>query len=231
MRHDFIGIALQLGVLGSLGFSLNTLTMDEIKVTTPDYPKGTGERAGSYDLAIGASYARALNDRLNIGGTVKYIRSQLWHMSAHTMAVDLGVTFSNVFDFFRLGASISNMGGKMRVEEGGVHYPGPEEGSYMYLILGDVSTEYDSETRILKVAVMTSHYKIVNPTGELNGRIEDYFEGPITEDGQTWNAEWRSYNFLENAAEPPIEEISKNPVSLVFHYLEIEAKPKKQQDQ
>lgn len=114
LRHDFIGIALQLGVLGSIGFHLNALTMDEIMVTTPDYPDGTGERADSYDLAIGTTYARALNDRLNIGGTVKYIRSQLWHMSAQTMAVDLGVTFSNVFDFFQLGASISNMGGKMR---------------------------------------------------------------------------------------------------------------------
>ena len=114
LSHDFIGIAIPLGNLGTVGFSLNALTMDDIEVTTPDYPEGYGEWASSNDMAIGATYARTLNDRLSIGGTVKYIRSQLWHMTASTMAVDLGITFTDLFDFFKIGAAISNMGGKMR---------------------------------------------------------------------------------------------------------------------
>lgn len=114
LRHDFIGLAIPLRGVGSLGFNINALTMDEIMVRTPVFPEGTGERAGSYDLALGVSYARGLTDRLSIGGTVKYIRSQLWHMSASTMAVDLGVVFSNILNFVQLGAAITNMGGKMK---------------------------------------------------------------------------------------------------------------------
>jgi hypothetical protein len=114
LRHDFIALALPLGSLGSIGFSLNALTMDEILVRTPVFPEGTGEKAASYDMAIAASYAYQLTDRLSLGGSVKYIRSVLWHMSAQTMAVDLGVVFTNVFDLIRMGASISNMGGKIK---------------------------------------------------------------------------------------------------------------------
>lgn len=114
LRHDFIGLSLSLGVYGNVGFSLNALTMDEIIVRTPELPDGTGERAGSYDMAIGLSYARSLTDRLSIGGTGKLVKSQLWHMGAQTMAFDLGVIFSNIFDTFQLGASITNMGGKIK---------------------------------------------------------------------------------------------------------------------
>jgi hypothetical protein len=116
LRHDFIGLSLSLGVIGSVGFSLNALTMDEIIVRTPELPEGTGERAGSYDLALGFSYARSLTDRLNVGGSFKYIKSQLWHMSAQTVAFDCGVLFTHIFDYFRLGASMTNMGGKMKYD-------------------------------------------------------------------------------------------------------------------
>jgi hypothetical protein len=114
LRHDFIGVGLSMAGLGVLGVSLNALTMDDIIVRTPELPEGTGERAGSYDLALGLSYARSLTDRLSLGGSVKYIKSQLWHMSAATVAFDCGVMFSNIFEIFQLGASISNVGGKMK---------------------------------------------------------------------------------------------------------------------
>lgn len=114
LRHDFLGFSANLGSAGTIGFSLNALTMDEIMVRTPVFPEGTGELAGASDMALGISYARELTDRLSIGATVKYIRSQLWHMSAQTMAADLGIVFSDIFNFIRLGAAITNMGGKMK---------------------------------------------------------------------------------------------------------------------
>ena len=114
LRHDFIGLAVPLGQMGTIGFSMNALTMDEILVRTPVFPEGTGEMAQSYDMALAVSYARKLTDRLSLGGSIKYIRSVLWHMSAQTMAVDLGVVFYDIFEFVQLGASISNMGGKIK---------------------------------------------------------------------------------------------------------------------
>jgi hypothetical protein len=114
LKHDYIGLAVPLGHMGTVGFSFNSLTMDELMVRTPVFPEGTGEMAQSYDMAIGISYARKITDRLSLGANVKYIRSVLWHMSAQTMAVDLGVVFSDLFEFIQLGASISNMGGKIK---------------------------------------------------------------------------------------------------------------------
>ncbi len=114
LRHDFIGFAVPLGVLGAIGWQLNALTMDETVVRTPERYMGTGERVQSYDLALGVCYARTMTDRISIGGSVKYIRSQLWHMSAQTLAIDVGILFSSIFDFLQFGAAISNMGGKMK---------------------------------------------------------------------------------------------------------------------
>jgi len=114
LKHDFIGLAVPLGYMGSIGFSINTLTMDEILVRTPVFPEGTGEKAQSYDMAIAVHYARKLTDRLSLGGSIKYIHSVLWHMSAQTMAIDLGVMFYDIFEFIQLGASLSNMGGKIK---------------------------------------------------------------------------------------------------------------------
>ncbi len=114
LRHDFIGLSISAGLIGTFGFSLNALTMDDLMVRTPEFPEGTGERASAYDMALALSYARGLTDRLSIGGTVKYIRSQLWHMSAQTVAFDCGIILAQIFDVFQLGASISNMGGKMK---------------------------------------------------------------------------------------------------------------------
>jgi len=114
LRHDFIGLAVSLGSIGAVGFSLNALTMDDIMVRTPELPEGTGERASSYDMALGLSYARTLTDRLSIGGSVKYVKSQLWHMSAQTVAFDCGVILADIFNVVQLGASMTNMGGKMR---------------------------------------------------------------------------------------------------------------------
>jgi len=137
LSHDFLGAAFSLGNLGVIGVSLNALTMDDIIVRTPELSDGTGERAGSYDLALGLSFARSLTDRLSLGGTAKYVTSRLWHMSSSTIAFDCGVLFSEIFNFFQLGASISNVGGKM-------HYNGRDTFVY-YDMLQD---EYGNNEKI-----------------------------------------------------------------------------------
>jgi hypothetical protein len=137
LNHDYLGTAFSLGNLGVIGVSLNALTMDDIIVRTPELPDGTGERAGSYDLALGLSFARALTDRLSLGGSAKYVTSRLWHMSSSTIAFDCGVLFSDIFDFFQLGAAISNVGGKM-------HYKGRDTFVYHDII----QNEYGNNEKI-----------------------------------------------------------------------------------
>ncbi len=137
LNHDYLGMAFSVGALGVIGVSLNALTMDDIIVRTPELPEGTGERAGSYDLALGLSFARALTDRLSLGGSAKYVTSRLWHMSSSTIAFDCGVMFSDIFDLFQLGAAISNVGGKM-------HYQGRD--TFVYHDI--VQNEYGNNEKI-----------------------------------------------------------------------------------
>ena len=116
LKHDFVGVVVPLGTIGTVGFSVNSLTMDDLMVRTTAFPEGNGDIIECYDIALGMSYARGLTDRLSIGGSFKYVRSQLWHMTAQAVAFDLGVIFANVFDVFQLGAAMTNMGTKMRYD-------------------------------------------------------------------------------------------------------------------
>jgi hypothetical protein len=116
MNYDFAGVALPLGAFGTLGLSFCSLGMDEMDVRTVFYPEGTGEKFGAGDVAIGATYARSLTDRFSIGLTGKYIRQKIWHMSSSSFAIDVGTLFVTQLNGMRIGASISNFGGKMRLE-------------------------------------------------------------------------------------------------------------------
>ncbi|MCK4641911.1 MAG: PorV/PorQ family protein [Candidatus Marinimicrobia bacterium] len=113
---DFAGFILPLGTLGTIGASITSLSMSEMKVRTVFYPEGTGEKYGAGDVAIGLSYARNLTDRFSIGFNGKYIQQHIWHMSSSAFAVDIGTLFTTQFNGMKIGMSISNFGTKMRLD-------------------------------------------------------------------------------------------------------------------
>jgi opacity protein-like surface antigen len=115
-KFDFVGIILPLGQFGTLGASLTSLDMGEMKVRTIEEPEGTGEMFSASDLAMGLSYARNLTERFSIGFNAKYIQQKIWHMSASSIAVDIGVLFRTQFNDMTIGMSISNFGDKMKME-------------------------------------------------------------------------------------------------------------------
>lgn len=110
--------------------------------------------------------------------------------------------------------------GELIVSDGGIYKDGPDPNTYMVVALGPVDAEYDPATKILTIEVVIDDYEMKLPAGTLKGRIIDKLTGKISEDGKTWNAEWRSYGWLEGAAEPPIEEIDANPQHLPFLKVE-----------
>jgi len=115
-QFDFAGIVWPLGSWGTLGASLTALTMDEMEVRTVFYPEGTGEKFDAGDFAIAVSYARRLTDRFSIGFNGKYIHQKIWHMTASSIAFDVGTLFVTPFQEMTIGMSISNFGNKMRYE-------------------------------------------------------------------------------------------------------------------
>ena len=115
-KFDFGGLVLPLGGFGTIGVSLTSLTMADMKVRTTDQPEGTGEYFSAGDLAIGVSYSRRLTDRFTIGFTGKYINESIWHESANAFALDAGTTFkTDLFGGMTIGASIMNFGTKMQM--------------------------------------------------------------------------------------------------------------------
>ena len=113
-RFHFIAVAVNAGSLGTLGVSLFSLTMPDMEVRTEFEPEGTGEYFGALDMALGLTYARSITDRFSLGFSGKYIRQQIWHMTASAVACDIGLLFKTDWDWLTLGMSISNFGPKLQ---------------------------------------------------------------------------------------------------------------------
>jgi len=115
-NFNFIALALNLRQIGVLGLSITSLNVPDAPVRTVVLPEGTGELWDAKDIAISLSYARQLTNKFSIGGNLKFIQQSIWHATASTVATDLGALFITPFFGTRLGASLSNYGGKLQME-------------------------------------------------------------------------------------------------------------------
>jgi hypothetical protein len=117
LNHDYLAIALPFSGFGTVGISLNALTMGDFEYLTVDDP-ATRQREdtsssvsfSAMDLAFGASYARMFTDKLSAGVTMKTIQQRIWDMSASAIAFDFGTFYNTGFKSLRLGAVLSNFG-------------------------------------------------------------------------------------------------------------------------
>lgn len=106
--------------------------------------------------------------------------------------------------------------GEVSIEEGGVYMEGPDEGTFAMFSIEPCETWYDTDNRRLGVKSTLERFHMRLPSGDLEGREEDYFEGPVSEDGKTWTVDWRSYSWLEGAGPLDTDFIDKNPEKLIF---------------
>jgi len=117
---------------------------------------------------------------------------------------------------------IHSLAGPVKLQEGGTYAHSETDDAYYVFVMGTCEADYIPSTGILKVKIIVDHFTMKVPAGELVGRIEDYFEGPISEDGKTWKVNWLNYGWLEGADPPDPEVIEANPIPLVFTKLDIE---------
>ncbi|MDZ7797284.1 MAG: PorV/PorQ family protein [Candidatus Marinimicrobia bacterium] len=117
VNTKFFNVAgsMSLGRMGTVGAQLTMLDYGEMAVRTELDPEGNGEFFVAQNINLGIAYAYNLTDRFSIGGQMKYIQETIWHMSAATMAFDVGALFTTPFKDIRLGMSIVNFGGKMQL--------------------------------------------------------------------------------------------------------------------
>lgn len=115
ISFDYFGFVLPLSDLGTIGISATVLQTDEMEVTTPTSPMGTGETFTASSISLGFSYSKYLTEQFSIGGTLKYIRETIFNSSAIGIAFDIGTIYTTPLAGIRLGASISNFGTKMQI--------------------------------------------------------------------------------------------------------------------
>lgn len=110
--HMFLGIVVPLktGVAGIQINSLNMGTMEEVI----DMER-TGRDFGAYSLSVGGTYAAYVFDKLQVGGTAKYIMEKIDYSTSSTVGFDVGTLYESPFWGIRLGVSITNFGGKAQI--------------------------------------------------------------------------------------------------------------------
>ncbi len=121
---SFAGVGLKLPSIGTLAFGVFHTGFGDMEVTTVRDQDGTGELFNANDFAFSLAYGRRLAQWFGFGAAVKYISSQIWHLNASAVAVDLGVIVNTHFfsptgnraDGMTIAMSISNYGTRMQYD-------------------------------------------------------------------------------------------------------------------
>lgn len=123
IRHSFLGIVMPLPKNGAIGISAIVLDSGEIEQTTVSQPQGTGALFHVRNYAFGLSFARYMTGWLMLGGTIKYVREDIWNESAQAVAFDIGSVLETGVLGMKLGMSISNFGTDMKLEGDDLKFP------------------------------------------------------------------------------------------------------------
>jgi opacity protein-like surface antigen len=113
--YNYIAGSVNLGSIGSLGMSLTSSNVGDMRVTTIEAPEGTGEVFNVSQVAFSLAYAIRLTDNFSIGFNPKFVYERIWRMSANALALDVGVKYATPFKGITLGMAISNFGQKMHM--------------------------------------------------------------------------------------------------------------------
>ncbi|HQU71071.1 MAG TPA: PorV/PorQ family protein [Calditrichia bacterium] len=103
------------GLIGSFGFSIQSLDFGDIQETTEEMPDGTGRTYSPTYMVVGASYSRLLTDRISAGVTGKFIYEGIQQTSASSIALDMGVQYTFGSNL-SVGVVMKNIGTKMRFD-------------------------------------------------------------------------------------------------------------------
>ncbi|MFH1319501.1 MAG: PorV/PorQ family protein, partial [Bacteroidota bacterium] len=126
-------------------------------ITTLDSPKGTDEEFSVYDLAGSISYSKLITNKFALGLNLKFIKQSIYTEQGNAFAADLGILHF-ITNRFSLGASVSNIGSKLKFDNDEYKLPQESRIGTAYTMLSD---------RSLLVAADIS----INGDNQTNGHI------------------------------------------------------------
>jgi len=97
---------------GVLAFSIKSLGIGDIPVTTTVHPDGTGQTFSPRDLVAGVTYAKRLTDKISVGFTANLVSETIDQVSASGFAFNVGVMYQDLADINGLsfGVVVKNFG-------------------------------------------------------------------------------------------------------------------------
>jgi len=116
ITYNFLGFVMPINSNTTAGLSIIYLNSGNIEMTTIAEPEGTGTTFTATNVAVGLSVAQRLTDRFDLGVTLKYIQEKLFREKASTFAFDIGSQFNTGIYGMKLGMSLANFGGKMKLD-------------------------------------------------------------------------------------------------------------------
>ena len=108
MRTEFLGAAILLDDVSSLGGAITTTTVSDIEVRLrPGPAEGTFT---ARDFAAGISYARLISPEIRVGLTGKFLYQKIYVDDASGFAVDFGGIWATPVENLTVGAAVANLG-------------------------------------------------------------------------------------------------------------------------
>lgn len=119
---EYGAVATNIEGFGVLSFSLKSLSVGDIPITTTDNPDGTGATFSPQFIVAGLTYSKALTDRIAIGATVNYLSETMDKVSANGVAFNAGVLYKDLGDIrgLNFGVVLSNLGPQMKYSGSGL---------------------------------------------------------------------------------------------------------------
>jgi hypothetical protein len=113
VKYEFAAFAYPTDNLGTWGFAISNLHLDDINRRTEDTDAPI-DQFGASDSAYWLSYAYPLTQRLSLGANAKWIRETIDSSNANAYAVDGGLLYDTDWNGLRLGGSLQNLGSKVK---------------------------------------------------------------------------------------------------------------------
>ena len=110
-----VPLASRQGSSGLSGSAIKSIGFGKIPVTTTHFPDGTGEPYSPTFLTLGATYAKALTDRISVGLTANLVTERILETSASGVAFNIGIQYQNLAaEGLNLGIAVKNIGTNMQ---------------------------------------------------------------------------------------------------------------------
>jgi hypothetical protein len=127
---EYLGLSSTFEGFGTLGFTLKSLAIGDIAVTTEALPDGNGETFTPRFTVMGVTYAKSLTDRIGIGLTINLVSEQIDRVSTSGVSFNFGVQYHNFagLDGFNIGVAVKNIGPQMQYDGPGLLRQGQLDG-------------------------------------------------------------------------------------------------------